>query len=197
MRPNHDDRLLRDRGRRDAAPGLAGRHRLRQLTSASSPKGIREPILPIFVWTCIFACLTVLFTFALGILLASILQWPLCASSGVYRILLILPYAVPAFISILVFRGLFNQNFGEINLILRRLFGIKPDWFTDPFLAKAMLVIVNVWLGYPVHDAALDGLPAVGAGGPLQGGGARRRRAAAELLHASRCRRSCRPSCRC
>jgi maltose/maltodextrin transport system permease protein len=34
-------------------------------------------------------------------------------------VLLILPYAVPAFISILVFRGLFNQNFGEINLILR------------------------------------------------------------------------------
>jgi len=34
---------------------------------------------------------------------------------------------VPAFISILVFRGLFNQNFGEINLILSSLFGLKPD----------------------------------------------------------------------
>jgi maltose/maltodextrin transport system permease protein len=63
--------------------------------------------------------------------------------------MLILPYAVPAFISILVFRGLFNQNFGEINLILSTLFGISPDWFTSPFLAKIMLLIVNTWLGYP------------------------------------------------
>ena len=65
------------------------------------------------------------------------------------RVLLILPYAVPAFISILVFRGLFNQNFGEINMILEALFGIRPDWMTDGALARAMLLIVNTWLGYP------------------------------------------------
>src|SRR4029079_10653492 len=68
---------------------------------------------------------------------------------AVYRILLILPYAVPAFISILVFRGLFNQNFGEINLILKGLFGIQPSWGTDPMLARAMVILVNIWLGYP------------------------------------------------
>jgi maltose/maltodextrin transport system permease protein len=62
---------------------------------------------------------------------------------------LILPYAIPAFISILVFKGLFNQNFGEINEILHGLFGIKPDWFTDPVMAKSMILIVNTWLGYP------------------------------------------------
>ena len=79
----------------------------------------------------------------------SILEWPHLAFKGIYRVLLILPYAVPAFISILVFRGLYNQNFGEINLILSSLFGIKPDWFTNPFLAKVMLLVVNAWLGYP------------------------------------------------
>ena len=66
-----------------------------------------------------------------------------------YRTLLFLPYAVPGFISILVFKGLFNQNFGEINAILDALFGIKPAWFADPFLAKSMILIVNTWLGYP------------------------------------------------
>ena len=63
---------------------------------------------------------------------------------GAYRLVLFLPYAVPGFISILVFKGLFNQNLGEVNLILGNLFGIKPAWFSDPLLAKLMLVFVNV-----------------------------------------------------
>jgi len=111
--------------------------------------GIRDPMLSIFVWTFAFATLTVVFTFALGLALASVLQWPHLSFKPVYRILLILPYAVPAFISILVFRGLFNQNFGEINLILEMLFGARPQWFSDGNLAKVMIIIVNTWLGYP------------------------------------------------
>jgi maltose/maltodextrin transport system permease protein len=112
-------------------------------------EGIRQPMLQIFLWTVTFALASVFFGFAVGVTLASILQWPHLRGKAVYRILLILPYAVPAFISILVFRGLFNQNFGEINLILSGLFGVKPNWFTDPTLARTMLIMVNVWLGYP------------------------------------------------
>jgi len=85
-------------------------------------------------------------------------SWEALRFSGVYRILLFLPYAVPGFISILVFKGLFNNNFGEINLILNALFGIKPPWFSDPWLAKAMLLIVNVWLGYPYMMVVCMGL---------------------------------------
>lgn len=112
-------------------------------------EGIRQPMLQIFVWTVTFALLSVVLGFSLGVLLASILQWPHLKYRKAYRILLILPYAVPAFISILVFRGLFNQNFGEINLILEALLGFKPQWFTDPTLARAMTIMVNIWLGYP------------------------------------------------
>lgn len=111
--------------------------------------GIRQPMVQIFIWTVTFAFLSMVFTFSLGILLALILQWEHLRFRNVYRVLLILPYAVPAFISILVFRGLFNQNFGEINLILEVLFGARPLWFTDPNLARAMTLIVNTWLGYP------------------------------------------------
>ena len=49
----------------------------------------------------------------------------------------------------MIFKGLFNQSFGEINLILNNLFGIRLEWFNNPFLAKTMLLIVNTWLGYP------------------------------------------------
>lgn len=112
-------------------------------------EGIRGPMLSIFVWTCVFAFLSMAGTFALGLLLAVILQWPHLRGKAAYRILLILPYAVPSFISILVFRGLFNQNFGEINLILEAMFGLRPDWFTDGNLARIMILTVNLWLGYP------------------------------------------------
>lgn len=112
-------------------------------------EGIRGPTLSIFVWTFTFAALSVFFCFSVGLLLAVILQWEHLRFKPVYRVLLILPYAVPSFISILVFKGLFNQNFGEINLILEALFGIRPNWFTDAGLARTMVVIVNVWLGYP------------------------------------------------
>ena len=108
-----------------------------------------EPFLRIFGWTIAFSGLTVLFAVSLGMLLAVLLSWDSLRGRKVYQLLLFLPYAVPGFISILIFKGLFNQNLGEINMILNGLFGIRPAWFSDPFLAKAMLLIVNTWLGFP------------------------------------------------
>ncbi|KLU14591.1 MULTISPECIES: maltose ABC transporter permease MalF [Xenorhabdus] len=112
-------------------------------------EGIQKPFLSIFVWTMVFSLATVALTVTLGMALACIVQWEALKGRVIYRVLLILPYAVPSFISILIFKGLFNQSFGEINLVLNGLFGFKPDWFTDPTLARTMLIIVNMWLGYP------------------------------------------------
>jgi maltose/maltodextrin transport system permease protein len=111
--------------------------------------------------------------------LAVVLNWEALQGRVIYRTLLFLPYAVPGFISILVFRGLFNQNFGELNLILDKLFGLRPAWFSDPFLAKTMILIVNTWLGYPYILVLCTGLikaipgdlyeaSAMAGAGPLQ-----------------------------
>jgi len=110
---------------------------------------IRSPFLRIFGWNLAFAFLSVFLTFAVGVALASLLQWPALKGRGVYRTLLMLPYAIPAFIPILVFKGLFNEGFGEINMILRALFGVAPAWFTNPWWARTMILLVNLWLGYP------------------------------------------------
>ncbi len=118
----------------------------------------RGPFLSIFSWTVIFSALTVAFSTAIGMLFAVLLNWEGMKYRTTYRTLLFLPYAVPGFISILVFKGLFNQNFGEINAILNALFGVKPAWFADPLLAKTMLLIVNVWLGYPYIMILCSGL---------------------------------------
>ena len=118
----------------------------------------RGPFVSIFIWTVAFAALTVVFTGGLGLSLAVLLNWEALPHKTLYRTLLFLPYAVPGFISILVFKGLFNQNFGEINALLDGLLGIRPAWFADPLLAKAMLLIVNTWLGFPYFMILCAGL---------------------------------------
>lgn len=119
---------------------------------------MRGPFVSIFIWTVVFSALTVFFSTAVGMTLAVVLNWEALKYRTLYRTLLFLPYAVPGFISILVFKGLFNQNFGEINAILDAVFGVRPAWFSDPLLAKSMLLIVNTWLGYPYIMILCTGL---------------------------------------
>nr|WP_242533235.1 maltose ABC transporter permease MalF [Niveibacterium umoris] len=121
-------------------------------------ESIQQPSLRIFAWNVTFSFMSVLLTAAVGMFLAVLLNWEAIAGRGVYRTLLFLPYAVPGFISILVFKGLFNNNFGEINLILNQIIGVKPPWFSDPTLAKVMILIVNTWLGYPYMMVLCQGL---------------------------------------
>ena len=118
----------------------------------------RGPFVSIFIWTIVFAALTVVFAGGIGMTLAVLLNWDALPNKTLYRTLLFLPYAVPGFISILVFKGLFNQNFGEINAILDSLFGIRPAWFANPLLAKTMLLVVNTWLGFPYFMLLCAGL---------------------------------------
>lgn len=139
-------------------PGFKVGIGLKNYTRMFLDPDMRGPFISIFVWTVIFAGLTVVFSTMLGMTLAVLLNWEALRFRGLYRTLLFLPYAVPGFISILVFKGLFNQNFGEINAILNALFSIKPAWFADPTLARVMILIVNTWLGYPYIMVLCAGL---------------------------------------
>jgi maltose/maltodextrin transport system permease protein len=139
-------------------PGYRVAVGLRHYATIFSEGRFREPFLGVFIWTVVFAGLSILCAAGLGLLLAVLLNWDALPFKGAYRLVLFLPYAVPGFISILVFKGLFNQNLGEINFILNGLFGVRPAWFSDPFLAKVMLLIVNVWLGFPYMMVLCSGL---------------------------------------
>jgi maltose/maltodextrin transport system permease protein len=110
---------------------------------------IQGPFYRIFLWTIAFSAMSVVLTFAVGMLLAVILEWKELDFRGGYRTLLILPYAVPAVLSILIFKGLFNQEFGAVNEFLKAMLGFAPEWETNPWGARAMILLVNVWLGYP------------------------------------------------
>jgi maltose/maltodextrin transport system permease protein len=156
--PNHDTGFFEAADGARVQPGFQVNVGWANYQRLFGDPDMRGPFVSIFIWTVLFAGLTVVFAAAIGMTLAVLLNWEALKYRTLYRTLLFLPYAVPGFISILVFKGLFNQNFGEINAILDAVFGVKPAWFADPTLAKTMLLIVNTWLGYPYFLVLCTGL---------------------------------------
>lgn len=128
---------------------------------AFTEDSIRGPFIAVTIWTFVFAFLSVATTFILGLFLAIVFNDPRMKSKKFYRIIMILPYAFPAFLSALVWAGMFNQDFGFIN---QTLFGGAPiAWLQDPWLAKLAILIVNLWLGFPymflVCTGAIQSIP--------------------------------------
>ncbi len=77
---------------------------------------IRDPFFQVFGWTFTWAGLSVLFSFVIGLALAITLNDRRLKGKKIYRTLLIIPWAVPAFISALVWRnGFFNETYGVLN----------------------------------------------------------------------------------
>ncbi|MCO6451968.1 MAG: ABC transporter permease subunit [Caldilineales bacterium] len=119
---------------------------------------IRGPMVLIFSWTFIYAFMSVLLTFSLGLLLALVLNDPILPGRRLIRVLMVVPYAIPAFISVLIWRGMFNPILGVIG-------SNTPDigWFTSPFWAKVGILLVQLWVGFPymflITTGALQGIP--------------------------------------
>ncbi|PJI84830.1 ABC transporter permease subunit [Luteimicrobium subarcticum] len=113
------------------------------------------------LWTFAFAFLSVATTFFLGLFLAMVFNDPRVRGRKIYRSLLILPYAFPAFLSALVWKGMLNTSYGFVNKVL--LHGASIDWLGDPWLAKLSVLGVNLWLGFPymflICTGALQSIP--------------------------------------
>lgn len=110
------------------------------------------------IWTLVNVSLHVFF----GVLLAMLLNRPL-PGKGIIRVLLILPWAVPSYITALTWRGMFNIDYGAVNIILKNVFGMEPiSWLIDPTNAFIATIITNVWLGIPfMMIIALGGLQSI------------------------------------
>jgi arabinogalactan oligomer/maltooligosaccharide transport system permease protein len=117
----------------------------------SRDQGLFDPLSFYFtlVVTILWTVVNVAFHVVLGVTLALLLRDPLLRLRGVYRVLLIVPWAMPSYITGMVWRGMFHRQFGAINAFLG-LFGIAPvAWFDHFFTAFAANVTTNVWLGFP------------------------------------------------
>ena len=121
---------------------------------------IRSSFLRIVAWNFAFAFGTVAITFALGLLVALALNNPLLKGKTVYRSLIILPYAMPTVAMFLVWREMFNTDFGLIN----RISGLDFNWFGNTASAMFAILLVQLWLGYNymflVITGALQSIPA-------------------------------------
>ncbi len=115
-------------------------------------------LLKTVVWTvvCVF------FHVVIGLLLAVALNGPLRGKS-IYRVLLILPWAIPAYITALTWRGMFDYEYGAVNLIANQFFGLPPiNWLSDATNAFIACIITNVWLGFPfMMVIALGGMQGI------------------------------------
>jgi arabinogalactan oligomer/maltooligosaccharide transport system permease protein len=109
------------------------------------------------LWTAINVC----FHVAIGVSLALVLNKNIKGKS-VYRTLLILPWAVPQYITALTWRGMFNAEYGAVNLLLTKAFGISVPWLTSEWGSFTACLVTNIWLGFPfMMIVALGGLQSI------------------------------------
>ncbi|HQO90849.1 MAG TPA: sugar ABC transporter permease, partial [bacterium] len=110
------------------------------------------------MWTAVNVFLHV----SIGLILALMLREPWLKMKGFYRMLLIIPWAVPNYITALIWKGMFNRQFGAINGILQSL-GMEPvSWFSSFWTSFAANVTTNTWLGFPfMMVTALGALQAI------------------------------------
>lgn len=112
----------------------------------------------VLTWTIIWAVLSTVTTYFGGLLVALLINQKGIRFKGVWRTILIIPYAIPQLISLLVMRNMFNGQFGPVNQYLG-YFGLgRIPWLTDPTWAKVTVILVNMWVGIPVSMLLILGV---------------------------------------
>jgi arabinogalactan oligomer / maltooligosaccharide transport system permease protein len=120
---------------------------------------VRAPFWRIFAWTIVFAASVVFLSFFTGLFLAIALDKKGLRFQRTYRSLILIPWAIPGFLSLLVWAGLLNDDFGVVN----RLFHLNVPWLFDANWAKVSCILVSFWLTVPyfflVSMGALQSIP--------------------------------------
>jgi arabinogalactan oligomer/maltooligosaccharide transport system permease protein len=118
--------------------------------------------LTLFV-TALWTVANVALHVAIGVALGAALSRPWMKIRAIYRIVLILPWAVPSYVTALAWKGMFHRQFGAVNALLGWLGQEPVSWFSHFSTAFAANVATNVWLGFPfmmvVTLGALTSIP--------------------------------------
>lgn len=111
-----------------------------------------------FSWTITWAATSVILTFIVGTFLAVLLNGFESKAKVIYRLIFIIPYSIPFFISVLIFKGMLNKDFGEINGLLS-FFSLSPiPWLENKLWARVSVLLVNLWLGFPYMLLVVTGI---------------------------------------
>ncbi len=99
--------------------------------------------------TVLWTVLNVVAHVSIGLLLGVVLSRPVMRLRGAYRALLVLPWAVPSYVTALAWKGMFHRQFGAVNALLSAV-GVEPiSWFSKFSTSLTANVTTNVWLGFP------------------------------------------------
>ncbi len=124
---------------------------------------LRGPLAQLVTWNFAFAFFSLLLNFSLGLLIAVLFNNRKLPFKKIIRSLLIIPYTVPALITVLIWRGMLNPELGIISRIMQDMFNWSPQWFSDQWLAKIAILTINLWLSYPyfmlICSGALQSIP--------------------------------------
>ncbi|WP_413465990.1 carbohydrate ABC transporter permease [Metabacillus litoralis] len=119
----------------------------------------RETFFGVLSWTLVWTFVATTLQVSLGIVLAVIVNQKDLKGKAIIRTVLILPWAIPGFVSILIFAGMFNESFGSINQDILALFGIEGlPWMTEVFYTRIALISIQTWLGFPFVFAMTTGV---------------------------------------
>ncbi|SEU23638.1 sugar ABC transporter permease [Paenibacillus sp. NFR01] len=108
-----------------------------------------KSLFAVLTWTVVWTLGATTLQIALGLFLAVIVGDKRVRFKKLIRTVFILPWAVPSFMTVLVFAAMFNDGFGAINRDILSHFGVLIPWLTDPTWARIAIVLIQVWLGFP------------------------------------------------
>lgn len=161
-----DGRVFRDDGKGEFAsgaetlePGWKTGVGFRNFAAILHDPLVRGPFWRIFAWTIVFAASVVSLSFFAGLFLAIALDKKGLRFQRLYRSLILIPWAVPSFLSLMVWAGLLNDDFGVVN----RIFRLHVPWLFDANWAKVSVILVSFWMTVPyfflVSMGALQSIP--------------------------------------
>ena len=104
------------------------------------------------IFTLVWTLVNVTAHIGIGLFLALVLQRADIKGKTAYRTILLLPWAVPSYISVLVWKGMFQPD-GLINDLL----GTDINFLSDPTGAQIIVILVNIWLGIPFMMMSISG----------------------------------------
>ncbi|MFT8317950.1 MAG: sugar ABC transporter permease [Sporolactobacillus sp.] len=125
----------------------------------------RSTFVTVLGWTVIWTLLATTCQIALGIIAAVISNQKFIVGKRIFRIIFLLPWAIPSFVTIMSFSNMFNDSIGAINQQVLAFLNYLPflhlsdiPWKTDPFWTKTALILIQTWLGFPYIFVMVTGV---------------------------------------
>lgn len=124
----------------------------RAMFSNTAQLPLAHTFFPVLIWTIVWAICATVSCYILGMILALMINRKGTKGKSFWRFIFVLSIAIPQFVSLLTLRSVFNTN-GPMNVILRSVGAIgmteSVPFFTNPMLAKIMIIVLNIWIGVP------------------------------------------------